>query len=55
VFFEKWDDPLICGTGWVSKLMENAGGIEIFDDRRIQGAAKDRGVTADEVLARNRI
>ena len=26
VFFEEWDDPLISGIGWVSELVEIAGG-----------------------------
>src|SRR5216683_2167813 len=30
VFFEEWDDPLISGIGWVSELVEIAGGIDIF-------------------------
>jgi len=29
VFFEEWDDPLISGIGWVSELVEIAGGIDI--------------------------
>ena len=52
VFFEEWDDPLTSGIGWVSELIEIAGGIDIFADRRNQGAAKDRVVTAEEVVAR---
>ena len=52
VFFEEWDDPLISGIAWVSELVEIAGGIDIFADRRNQGAAKDRVVTAEEVVAR---
>ena len=52
VFFEEWDDPLISGIGWVSELVEIAGGIDIFADRRNQGAAKDRIVTMEEVVAR---
>jgi iron complex transport system substrate-binding protein len=52
VFFEEWDDPLISGIGWVSELIEIAGGIDIFADRRHQGAAKDRIVTAEEVVER---
>jgi iron complex transport system substrate-binding protein len=52
VFFEEWDDPLISGIGWVSELVEIAGGIDIFADRAGQGAAKDRVVTIDEVVAR---
>jgi iron complex transport system substrate-binding protein len=43
---------LISGIGWVSELIEIAGGIDIFADRRNQGAAKDRVVTAEEVAAR---
>ena len=52
VFFEEWDDPLISGIGWVSELVEIAGGVDIFADRRNQGAAKDRVVTTEEVVAR---
>jgi len=52
IFFEEWDDPLISGIGWVSELVEIAGGIDIFADRRNQGAAKDRVVTVEEVIAR---
>jgi iron complex transport system substrate-binding protein len=52
VFFEEWDDPLISGIGWVSELVETAGGIEIFADRTNHGPAKDRIVTAEEVVAR---
>jgi len=51
VFFEEWDDPLISGIGWVSELVEIAGDIDIFADRRNQGAAKDRVVTVEEVVA----
>jgi iron complex transport system substrate-binding protein len=52
VFFEEWDDPLISGIGWVSELVEIAGGVDIFADRRNQGSAKDRVVTHEEVIAR---
>jgi len=52
VFFEEWDEPLISGIGWVSELVEIAGGVDIFADRRHQGAAKNRIVTVEEVVAR---
>src|SRR5215469_1293605 len=52
VFFEEWDDPMISGIGWVSELVEIAGGIDIFAHRSNQGSAKDRIVTAEEVVAR---
>ena len=48
----QWDDPLLSGIGWVSKLIEIAGGIDIFADRRNQGAAKHRVVIAEKVIAR---
>jgi iron complex transport system substrate-binding protein len=40
VFFEEWDDPLISGIGWVSELVEIAGGIDIFADLGNRGAAR---------------
>ena len=52
VFFEEWDDPLISGIGWVSELVEIAGGVDICADRANQAAAKNRVVTIDEVVAR---
>ena len=52
MFFEERDDPLISGIGWVSELIEIAGGIDIFADCRNQGAAKDRIVRMEEVVER---
>jgi iron complex transport system substrate-binding protein len=49
VYFEEWDDPLISGIGWVSELIEIAGGEDIFPDLRFQKAAKDRIVAPDAV------
>jgi iron complex transport system substrate-binding protein len=43
---------LIVGVRWFSELVEVARGIDIFADRRHQGAAKNRIVTAEEVVAR---
>lgn len=51
VYFEEWDDPLISGIGWVSELIEIAGGEDIFPDLRFQKAAKDRIVAPDAVRA----
>jgi iron complex transport system substrate-binding protein len=51
VYFEEWDDPLITGIGWVSELIEIAGGEEAFPQLRHQKAAKDRIVTPDDVIA----
>lgn len=49
VYFEEWDAPLISGIGWVSELIEIAGGDDIFPQLRRQKAAQDRIVTADVV------
>jgi iron complex transport system substrate-binding protein len=52
VYFEEWDDPMISGIGWVSELVETAGGTDICADRASAKAAKDRIVPADEVIRR---
>jgi len=52
VYFEEWDDPMISGIAWVSELMEVAGGIDIFADLAGCKSAKDRIVTAEEIIAR---
>ena len=51
VYFEEWDEPLISGIGWVSELIEIAGGEDIFPNLRAQKAAKDRIVAPDVVCA----
>jgi iron complex transport system substrate-binding protein len=50
VYFEEWDDPLISGIGWVSELVEIAGGIDIFSSLRTQKTANGRIVTSDAVI-----
>ena len=47
VYFEEWDQPLISGIGWVSELIEIAGGEDVFRDLARQKAAKDRIVSPD--------
>jgi iron complex transport system substrate-binding protein len=51
VYFEEWDDPLISGIGWVSELIEIAGGEDILPKLRFQQAAKDRIIAPDVVRA----
>src|SRR3981189_1243559 len=51
VYFEEWDDPLISGIGWVSELIEIAGGEDILPRLRFQQAAKDRIISPDVVRA----
>ena len=52
VYFAEWDEPMISGIGWVSELIEAAGGIDIFADRTGGKSAKERIVTAEEIIAR---
>jgi iron complex transport system substrate-binding protein len=52
VYFEEWDDPIITGLCWVSELIEIAGGDDIFPEKRLEAAAKNRVVSADAVAAR---
>jgi iron complex transport system substrate-binding protein len=51
VYFEEWDDPLISGIGWVSELIEIAGGEDIFAELRHAAAARDRIITSEAVIA----
>ena len=53
VFFEDWDNPLISGIRWVEELVEIAGGEPIFPELRHAQLAKDRIVTAEEVVRRD--
>ena len=51
VYFEEWDEPLFSGIGWVSELIEIAGGVDVFPELRRRQAAKDRIVAPDVVIA----
>jgi iron complex transport system substrate-binding protein len=52
VYFEEWDKPMISGIAWVSELIEAAGGTDIFADRNGGKSAKERIVTAEEIITR---
>jgi len=54
IYFEEWYEPLICGIGWVSELIQLAGGDDIFQEQAKNGLGKDR-IIADpnEVIDRN--
>ncbi len=51
VYFEEWDEPMISGIAWVSELIEAAGGIEVFPELATRKNAKDRIVSAADVIA----
>jgi len=53
VYFEEWMDPLIAGIGWVSDLIEIAGGRDVFADLRERRSARERIVTEADVVARD--
>jgi iron complex transport system substrate-binding protein len=50
VYFEEWDEPMISGIGWVSEVVEAAGGVEVFPELARKDAARDRIVTAEQVI-----
>ena len=53
VYFEEWMDPLISGIGWVSDLIALAGGRDVFAELREHRGARERIVTAEEVVRRD--
>lgn len=53
VYFEEWYDPIISGIGWVSELIEIAGGVDCYAENAKHQGGKDR-IIADpmEVVAK---
>ena len=49
MYFEEWDDPLISGIGWVSELIEIAGGADILPELRSHKSAKERIIAPEAV------
>ncbi len=52
VFFEEWPDPIITGIRWVSELIELAGGQDCFSELQGESLAKNRMITAHDILER---
>ncbi len=50
VYFEEWDDPMMCGIAWVSELIEWAGGQDVFADKARAPSAKDRIIDKPETV-----
>jgi iron complex transport system substrate-binding protein len=50
VYFEEWDEPMITAIQWVSELIELSGGRNVFQARAAGKLAKERFVSAEEVL-----
>ena len=53
VYFEEWDEPMISGIRWVTELIEIAGGIDVFPALSRRKNAKDRIVSAEDLIAAN--
>ena len=49
VWFEEWDDPLISAVGWVSELIEIAGGRDLFGHLAAEPAARNRILAPERV------
>src|SRR4051812_14688699 len=51
VFLGEGEEPMISGIQWVSELIEAAGGVEVFPQLAANKNAKDRIVSAQDVIA----
>jgi iron complex transport system substrate-binding protein len=51
IYFEEWDEPMMCSIRWAAELIEAAGGQDCFPALSQFHSAKDRQVTAEQVLA----
>ncbi|MCB1908836.1 MAG: cobalamin-binding protein [Rhodocyclaceae bacterium] len=52
VYFEEWDEPMISAIGWVSDLIEVAGGRDCFREFAAHHAAGDRIIADPAEVAR---
>lgn len=53
IYFEEWNEPMMSGIGWVSELLQIAGGEDAFADLAVFHSARER-IIADpaEVIRR---
>ena len=51
VYFEEWNDPMISAIGWVSELIDVAGGTDVFSHLRAAPGARERIVASEAVIA----
>lgn len=51
VYFEEWNDPMISAIGWVSELIDVAGGTDVFSHLRDAPGARERIVASEAVIA----
>lgn len=53
VYFEEWYEPIISGIGWVSELIEIAGGVDCFAENAKHQGGKER-IVADPMTVVNK-
>ena len=51
VYFEEWDEPMISGIKWVAELVEIAGGVDVFPALSRCRNARERIVSAEQLIA----
>lgn len=52
VYFEEWNDPMMCSIRWAAELIDIAGGEDCFPELSQFHSAGDRVVTPAQVLER---
>lgn len=52
VYFEEWDNPMMCSIRWAMELIEIAGGVDCFPELSHFHSANDRTVQSAQVIAR---
>lgn len=53
VYFEEWDDPMMCGIQWVSELIDWAGGEDVCAIEACSQSAKERIINPQVLADRN--
>lgn len=51
VYFEEWDEPMMCSIRWAAELIAAAGGEDCFPELSRFHNARDRQVTAEQVAS----
>ena len=52
VYFEEWDEPIMCSIRWAMELIEIAGGVDCFPELSYFHSARDRVIQASQVIER---
>ncbi|KQT36767.1 cobalamin-binding protein [Methylophilus sp. Leaf414] len=51
IYFEEWDEPMMCSIRWAAELITAAGGQDCFPELSGFHNARDRQVNAEQVVA----